>query len=284
MHGPQGDEKAAQMRRLKERMERIKYKILVLSGKGGVGKSTVTANLALSLAQRGFKVGILDTDLHGPNIPHMLGAQDVRLSGAEDNMEPVELRKNLWCASLALIGHAPDTPYVWRGPLKIAIINQLIADVNWGDLDYLIIDSPPGTGDEPLTVAQTLTGSKGTVIVTTPQSVSVLDARRTLHFSKQLKTPVLGVIENMAGYLTPEGNILPLFGEGGGEQAAKEFGVPFLGRLPMDPLAVKSSEAGKGFMEDSSRVELQNAFTKVVVNILKEFPPVLQGFSPLKGF
>jgi len=120
--------------------------------------------------------------------------------------------------------------------------------------------------------------------VTTPQSVSVLDARRTLHFSKQLKTPVLGVIENMAGYLTPEGNILPLFGEGGGEQAAKEFGVPFLGRLPMDPLAVKSSEAGKGFMEDSSRVELQNAFTKVVVNILKEFPPVLQGFSPLKGF
>lgn len=282
MHGPQGEEKAAQMRRMKQRQDRIKHKILVLSGKGGVGKSTFTANLALTLAQRGHKVGILDTDLHGPNIPHMLGAQDVKLTGAEDNMEPVELRPNLVCASLALVGHAPDTPYVWRGPLKIAIINQLIADVNWGDLDYLIIDSPPGTGDEPLTVAQALTGSKGTVILTTPQSVSVLDARRTLHFSKQLKTPVLGVVENMAGYLTPEGQILPLFGQGGGEQAAREFGVPFLGRLPMDPQAVTVSESGRGFMEDPQRDVLQNAFKEVVDRMLKEFPPVTQGFAPLK--
>ena len=273
MHGPEGDEKVAQMMRLRAHMKKIKHKIVVLSGKGGVGKSTVSVNLAVGLVQRGFKVGLLDTDIHGPNLAHMLGLDHEVMTIRETEIEPFEARPNLFVVSLALSGRPVDTAYIWRGPIKIALINQLMADTLWPDLDYLIVDSPPGTGDEPLTVCQLLNSSpsRGTVIVTTPQSVSVLDARRTIDFSKQLKMPILGLVENMAGYLTPDGAILPLFGEGGGKTAAEELGIPFLGAVAMDPRAVKLSEQGKALLEDETG--LKASFGRVIDGIVAALGP-----------
>lgn len=268
MHGPEGDEKVAQMMRLRAHMKKIKHKIVVLSGKGGVGKSTVSVNLAMGLVQRGYKVGLLDTDIHGPNVAHMLGLDHEVMTIRDTEIEPFEARPGLFVVSIALSGRPVDTAYIWRGPIKIALINQLMADTLWPDLDFLIVDSPPGTGDEPLTVCQLLNSSpsRGTVIVTTPQSVSVLDARRTIDFSKQLKMPLLGVIENMAGYLTPDGQLLPLFGQGGGKAAAEELGVPFLGSIPMDPTAVKLSEQGKALLEEETG--LKGAFGTVIDGIV----------------
>ena len=269
MHGPEGDEKVAQMMRLRAHMKRIKHKIVVLSGKGGVGKSNVSVNLAVGLVQRGYKVGLLDTDIHGPNVAHMLGLDHEVMTIRETEIEPFEARPNLFVVSLALSGRPVDTAYIWRGPIKIALINQLLADTLWPELDYLIVDSPPGTGDEPLTVSQLLNSSpsRGTVIVTTPQSVSVLDARRTIDFSKQLKMPILGLVENMSGYLSPEGTILPLFGEGGGKAAAEELGVPFLGAVAMDPRAVKFSEQGKALLE--AETGLKESFGHIIDGIVK---------------
>ena len=272
MHGPEGDEKVAQMMRLRAHMKKIQHKIVVLSGNGGVGKSTVSLNLALGLAQRGFKVGLLDTDIHGPNLAHMLGADHEVMAIRETEIEPFEARPNLFLVSIALTGRPADTAYIWRGPIKIALINQLMADTLWPDLDYLVIDSPPGTGDEPLTVCQLLNSSpsRGTVIVTTPQSVSVLDARRTIDFSKQLKMPILGLVENMAGYLGPDGSLLPLFGEGGGQAAAEELSIPFLGSVPMDPKAVKLSEQGKALLEEETGI--RGHFDRVIDGIVTAMP------------
>jgi ATP-binding protein involved in chromosome partitioning len=201
-------------------------------------------------------------------VAHMLGLDHEVMTIRETEIEPFEARPNLYVVSIALSGRPVDTAYIWRGPIKIALINQLMADTLWPDLDFLIVDSPPGTGDEPLTVCQLLNSSpsRGTVIVTTPQSVSVLDARRTIDFSKQLKMPLLGVIENMAGYLTPDGQLLPLFGEGGGKAAAEELGVPFLGAIPMDPVAVKLSEQGQALLEGPTG--LKDSFGKVIDGIL----------------
>ena len=268
MHGPEGDEKVAQMMRLRAHMKKIKHKVVVLSGKGGVGKSTVSVNLAVGLVQRGFKVGLLDTDIHGPNVAHMLGLDHEIMTIRETEIEPFEARPNLFVVSLALSGRPVDTAYIWRGPIKIALINQLMADTLWPELDFLIVDSPPGTGDEPLTVCQLLNSSpsRGTVIVTTPQSVSVLDARRTIDFSRQLKMPILGLIENMAGYLNTDGTVLPLFGEGGGKTAAAELGIPFLGAVAMDPRAVALSEKGKAILE--AETGLKDSFGRVIDGIV----------------
>lgn len=270
MHGPEGEEKVAQMMRLRAHMKKIKHKIVVLSGKGGVGKSTVSVNLAVGLVQRGYKVGLLDTDIHGPNVAHMLGLDHEVMTIRETEIEPLEARPHLYVVSLALSGRPVDTAYIWRGPIKIALINQLMADTLWPELDFLIVDSPPGTGDEPLTVCQLLNSSpsRGTVIVTTPQSVSVLDARRTIDFSKQLKMPLLGLVENMAGYLGPDGTVLPLFGEGGGRAAAAELGVRFLGSIAMDPRAVALSEEGKALLE--AETGLRDSFATVIDGILAE--------------
>lgn len=272
MHGPEGDEKVAQMMRLRAHMKKIKHKIVVLSGKGGVGKSTVSVNLALGLVQRGFRVGLLDTDIHGPNLAHMLGLDQAVMTIRDTEIEPYEARPGLFLVSIALSGRPVDTAYIWRGPIKIALINQLMADTVWPDLDYLVIDSPPGTGDEPLTVCQLLNSStsRGSVIVTTPQSVSVLDARRTVDFSRQLKMPLLGLIENMAGYLSPDGTLLPLFGQGGGAAASTELDIPFLGSIPMDPAAVRLSEQGKALLEGSTG--LKSAFDAVLDGITNAMP------------
>ncbi len=258
MHGPQGEAMEAQNKRLKERMDRITHKILIMSGKGGVGKTTVSVNLAVALSMKGFRVGILDTDLHGPNIAKMLGVQGEKLYSSEDDtIDPLEIvplvpgGSSLKVVSLALSGNGDDEPIIWRGPIKISVIKQFLADVNWGELDYLIIDSPPGTGDEPLTVVQSLPGLSGSVVVTTPQEVSILDSRKSINFASRANTRMLGVVENMSGFICPHcGERIDIFGKGGGERAAKEMAVPFLGAIPMEAELMQAGDSGRLFMKE----------------------------------
>lgn len=225
-----------------------------MSNKGGVGKSTVALNLAYGLGGAGKSVGVLDADLHGPNMAKMVGVQGRRLGARGDRILPIELGSNLKLVSLALVLGSPDEPVIWRGPLKMKAIKQFIEDVEWGELDYLIIDSPPGTGDEPLSVIQLIAGIDGIIIVTTPQEVALLDSRKAVNFGRILKVPVLGIIENMSGLTCPHcGKEIDLFKKGGGEKAAQEMKVPFLGRLPLDPRIVESGDAGNPFINEESR-------------------------------
>lgn len=269
MHGPQGAEAEAQNERLKERMSQIKYKILVNSGKGGVGKTTVSVNIALALAERGYSVGILDTDIHGPNVAKMLGAQGEKMhSNDEQTIEPYEISKNLKAVSLAFAGNDDDTPIIWRGPLKISVIKQFLADVNWGPLDYLIIDSPPGTGDEPLTVCQLIPELTGSIVVTTPQQVAILDSRKSINFARQIKVALLGVIENMSGFVCPHcGQTVNIFGSGGGEEAAREMDAPFLGRIPIDPALMDAEDNGVAYITTSPEGPSSVAIRSIVDTI-----------------
>ena len=242
-------ERIEQDRRLGERMSCIKYKLIVISGKGGVGKSTVAVNLAYGLAVKGNKVGILDVDIHGPNIAKMLGVEGKKLVGSDLGIEPLEVLPNLKVVSLALLFENQDQPIIWRGPLKMITIKQFLADVNWGELDYLIVDSPPGTGDEPLSVCQLIPDINGAIIVTTPQDVAILDSRKSVGFAKQLKIPFVGIIENMSGFTCPHcGKDIDLFGRGGGEKAALDLAVPFLGSIPIESDMVKSGDSGRPFI------------------------------------
>jgi Mrp family chromosome partitioning ATPase len=247
--------------RLEQRLFHIRNKIMVMSGKGGVGKSTVTVNLAATLALQGYEVGILDADLHGPDIPRMCGVENKSLMGQGDGIAPVRVFKGLRVVSMGLLSQDPDKAIVWRGPLKHRAIQQFIGDVNWGDLDYLVIDLPPGTGDEPLSIAHLIKSVDGAVIVTTPQDVALLDSRKAVNFSRQLNIPLLGIVENMSGMLCPHcGERIDLFKTGGGEKAALELGVNFLGRIPIDPSMVISCDAGKPLVVDSGPSEVKGAF------------------------
>ncbi|UCF78165.1 MAG: Mrp/NBP35 family ATP-binding protein [Candidatus Eiseniibacteriota bacterium] len=235
--------------RIKKRMSRIKYKFIVISGKGGVGKTTVSINLAYGLATRGHGVGILDVDIHGPNTPKMLGVESARLTFSEEGIEPIDVLPNLKVVSLSLFGQVDEGPVIWRGPLKMGIIKQMLADVHWGDLDYMIVDSPPGTGDEPLSVCQLIPDIVGAIIVTTPQDVAILDSRKSVLFAQKLSVPVVGIIENMSGFACPHcARQIDLFGTGGGERAAQDLKVPFLGRIPIEPDIVKLSDSGEPFV------------------------------------
>lgn len=248
------DQKAQQDLRLKENISRIKNKIVVMSGKGGVGKTTVAVNLAYGLALKGYKTGILDVDIHGPNIAKMLGIEGKRLGSSHLGMEPIEVIQNLKAISIALLIEDPDKPIIWRGPLKMQIIKQFLCDVNWGDLDYLIIDAPPGTGDEPLSACQLIPDITGVVIVTTPQDVAILDSRKSVQFAKELKLPIIGIIENMSGFLCPHcQKEIELFGIGGGEKAADNLEVPFLGRIPFETEVVRSGDSGHPFIDLEQR-------------------------------
>jgi len=239
-------EVAEQDRRLKERMAKIRHKLVVISGKGGVGKTSAAVNLAYNLAGNGKRTGILDVDIHGPNVAKMLGIEGRRLVHSDDGIRPVEVSNNLVAVSLALAMENPDQPIIWRGPLKMVTIKQFLADVAWGELDYLIIDSPPGTGDEPLSVCQLIQDVDGALIVTTPQDVAILDSRKSVLFAKELKVPVVGIIENMSGFTCPHcGAKIELFKSGGGERAAGDLKVPFLGRIPFEPEMVKSGDSGR---------------------------------------
>lgn len=253
---------------LKERLAKIKHKIIVMSGKGGVGKTTVSVNLALTLASKGYGVGIVDADIHGPNVPKMLGIEDSHPEVSEDGISPVFVPPRLKVMSLAFLLMNRDAPVVWRGPLKIGAIRQFISDVLWGDLDYLIIDLPPGTGDEPLSVAQ-LMDVDGAIIVTTPQDVALLDSRKAVSFARELGMPVIGIIENMSGFKCPEcGETIDLFKIGGGERSAADMNVPFLGRIPIEPAIVESGDSGIPFVLEHE-LDAACAFETIVDNIEK---------------
>jgi len=227
----------------------VQHVLLVLSGKGGVGKSTVSVNLAYALASQGKQVGLLDLDFHGPNIPKMLGIEDQRPAVLANTIEPVHVTGNLAVISMAFLLPDTSTPVVWRGPMKMGAIQQFLAEVNWGSLDYLVVDLPPGTGDEALTIAQLAPNVRGAVIVTTPQDVAVMDAIKAAKFIEKLDLPVLGVIENMSGMICPHcGEGISLFGEGGGKKAAEDLGVPYLGAIPLDPEMVKAGDEGRPYI------------------------------------
>jgi len=259
--------------RLKERMLKIKQKLIVMSGKGGVGKTTVAVNLAYGLATKGNKVGLLDVDIHGPNIAKMLGVEEKRLTVSELGIEPVKVISNLKAVSLALLFENKDQPIIWRGPLKMITIKQFLADVNWGELDYLIIDSPPGTGDEPLSVCQLIPNINGTVIITTPQDVAILDSRKSVSFAKELKVPIIGIIENMSGFVCPHcSKEIDLFGIGGGEKSAQDFKVPFLGRIPIEPEMVKLGDSGQPFIhfkKETQTAKIMNGIIDKITENLK---------------
>lgn len=257
--------------KLMKKLSKIKHTIIVMSGKGGVGKSTVSVNIAVGLALRGYEVGILDADIHGPNVPKMLKLEDVRLEADENGIYPAEVPPRIKVMSMAFLSQDKDTPIVWRGPMKMGALRQFIEDVYWGELDYLVVDLPPGTGDEPLTIAQLISNADGSVIVTTPQDVALLDSRKSVSFSNALELPVLGIVENMAGFVCPHcKETVNLFKIGGGEKAANELGVPFLGRVPIDPNVVDAGDNGMPLISDNGSSPASEAFEGIIDKILEK--------------
>jgi ATP-binding protein involved in chromosome partitioning len=249
----------------------VKHVILVLSGKGGVGKSTVSVNLAFAIANHGKNVGLLDLDFHGPNIPKMLGIEDQRPAVLADTIEPVHVTGNLAVMSMAFLLPDTSTPVIWRGPMKMGAIQQFLAEVNWGALDYLVVDLPPGTGDEALTIAQLAPNVKGAVIVTTPQDVAVMDAVKAAKFIEKLELPVIGIIENMSGMICPRcKETIDLFSTGGGKKAAKDLGVPFLGAIPLDPEMVKAGDEGRPYILRHIDSPTSKAVNVVMENLVQQ--------------
>lgn len=262
-------ERVLEQRALSELLSKIRHKILILSGKGGVGKSTVAANLAISLSLAGKKVGLLDVDIHGPSIPKLLGLENETLRSDGERILPVELGDNLKVMSVGFMLGRQSDAVIWRGPMKYSLIKQFISQVDWGSLDYLIVDSPPGTGDEPLTVAQLIEDADGAVLVTTPQDLSTADVRRSVGFCRKLNLPVLGVMENMSGFVCPHcGERTDIFGAGGGEDMAEEMGVPFLGRIPIDPKIVESGDSGRPYVHHLAGSEAAKAFREAIEPLL----------------
>ena len=240
-----------------------------MSGKGGVGKSTVAVNLAVALAMEGHSVGLLDVDFHGPSVPVLLGLEEKRPVMNGDYIVPVEIG-GLKVMTLGFFLETTDTPVIWRGPKKISVIRQLLAGVEWGALEYLIFDAPPGTGDEPLTVCQMIPALTGAIIVTTPQKVALADVSRSLSFCRELKVRVLGMVENMSGWVCPRcGEVTNMFTTGGGEQLARKFGTPFLGRIPLDPGIVASGDEGKPFIHFRLNTPSGQAFMAITNAVVK---------------
>ena len=253
--------------RMAQAMNKIKHKIVVMSGKGGVGKSTVAVNLAVTFAKEA-RVGIVDADVTGPDVPKILGVENSRIVPGEKGLEPVSAVLDVKVASMQLVLGDRDTPVIWRGPLKIKALKQMLMDVRWGELDYLIIDLPPGTSDEPLSIAQEIPDADGAVVVTTPQDVALLDVRKSIMFARAVKLPVIGIIENMSGMICPHcGKEVDVFKKGGGEVAARELGLPFLGRIPLDPRIVVGGDAGKPFVLEHPDSPAAKAFAGIVEGI-----------------
>jgi ATP-binding protein involved in chromosome partitioning len=258
---------------LESRLCRVRRKIVVLSGKGGVGKSTMAVNLAVGLKATGLKTGLLDVDLHGPSIPTMLGIENRALIATEDGLIPLDV-DGLKVVSSGFFLKDQDDAVIWRGPMKANVIRQFLQDVVWGDLDLLVIDSPPGTGDEPLSVCQLIKHLDGAVIVTTPQKVAAIDVRKSITFCRQLNVPVLGLIENMSGFACPKcGEISPIFGSGGGERIAADMGVPFLGAVPIDPRVGSAGDTERVPIEsDASGAAAQRM--RKIIKALSAMPAV----------
>ena len=258
-----------QDKKIREQLSKIKHKIMVMSGKGGVGKSTVAVNIAIGLSLQDFMVGLLDVDLHGPSIPKMLGARDMKLSRRPDGrMGAIKYSPNLKFLSIEPLLPSEDTAVIWRGPIKHSAIRQFIGDIDWGDLDYLVIDAPPGTGDEPLTVAKTIPDAYA-LLVTTPQEVSLIDVKKSIRFCQKIKMRILGIVENMSGFICPHcGKPIDLFKKGGGQKLADELGLRFLGRIPIDPRVVDTGDAGKPVIAAYPESITAKAFEELVRNII----------------
>ena len=249
------------------RMGRIKHKIVVGSGKGGVGKSTVTVNLAVALKRRGYSVGIMDADITGPCIPKLMGVEDKKVRPGEEGIEPVDA-DDVKVISMALLLESKDSAVVWRGPMKMAALKQFLSEVNWGDLDFLLVDLPPGTSDEPISAVQLIPDLDGAIIVTTPQEVALLDSRKAVNMFLMMKVPVLGIVENMSGLICPHcGEQINVFKTGGGEKAAKELNVPFLGAIPLDAEIGRLGDLGQVFTGKDTPAA--KAFDQIVEAILQ---------------
>jgi Mrp family chromosome partitioning ATPase len=265
------DNAAAEETVLQRRLTNIRHKILVLSGKGGVGKSTVAANLAVGLSRRENSVGLLDVDVHGPSIPKLLGIEGRPIAVVNEELQPIRFSQNLTAISLGLMLPSNRDPIVWRGPRKHGAIRQLLKDVAWGELDYLVVDSPPGTGDEPLSVAQMIGGTANALIVTTPQDVAVADVRRCITFCRSLSLPIVGIVENMSGLVCPAcGERIDLFRRGGGVTLANEMQVPFLGSIPLDVEVVASGDCGVPLLSDDCQSPAAVAFTDLLQKLIAQ--------------
>jgi len=259
-----------QMKKVKERMGKVKHKIAVISGKGGVGKSVVTANLAVAFAMNGRegRIGVLDADIHGPCIPKIIGLKGKRLVAGPPGIFPASGPLGIEVVSMDFLLPEQKTPVIWRGPLKYQAIRQFLSDIVWGDLDYLFIDLPPGTGDEPLSVMQLLPNMDGVVIVTIPSEVSRDVVMKAVSFARQLKTPIIGISEKMSGFICPNcGAKIDIFRVGGGEKIAKEMNVRFLGRIPIDPRICEDSDEGVPFVMKHGDTAAAKAFMEIVKKI-----------------
>jgi ATP-binding protein involved in chromosome partitioning len=257
----------AKNQKLKENMSRIKHKIAIISGKGGVGKSTVAANLAMAFALHGHKdkVGILDVDIHGPCIPKLLGVKGEKCKTTPKGVLPVEGPEGIKVVSMDFLVQGQETPIIWRGPLKMQIIKQFLSDFMWGELEFLFIDAPPGTGDEPLTVMQTLPDMDGTIIVTIPSEVSEDVVRKSVSFSRKMGIPIIGIVENMSGYTCPKcGETINILGAGGGKRIAEELKVPFIGQIPIDPKICEEADKGTAFVAKNKDSASVKAFEDIV--------------------
>ncbi len=258
--------------RLNENLSHVAHKLIVMSGKGGVGKSMVSVNLAAELARQGFTVGLLDIDIHGPSVPVMLGMEG-RQPDADPGgrIIPVAYNDLLKVVSVGFLLKNSDDALIWRGPLKYSVIKQFLKDTVWGRLDFLVIDSPPGTGDEPLSVCQLIEKPEGAVIVTTPQDVALADVRKSITFCRKLAMPVIGVIENMSGFVCPHcGEKAAIFKQGGGERMAEEMGIPFLGSIPIEPDIALTADRGTPFVGSAGNAsEAEQAFREIVSRIIK---------------
>ncbi len=250
------------------RMSQIQHKVFVMSGKGGVGKSTIAVNMAVSLAESGKKVGLLDIDIHGPSIPTMLGLYQMPLIQNESSVEPIYM-DNLKVMSIGFLSQKEDDALIWRGPMKMGVIKQFLGDVEWGELDYLIIDCPPGTGDEPLSICQLIQNPDGAVVGTTPQRVAAVDVRKSLTFCRKLNVPVLGILENMSGFSCPKcGEFSEIFQSGSGQKMATDFDVPFLGALPIDPAIVAACDGGVPFVQQYENTETAKLMRALIAPVL----------------
>jgi Mrp family chromosome partitioning ATPase len=260
----QKQKQAEQDAALQDSISKIKNIYMVMSGKGGVGKTSVSVNIAMALARKGFQVGIMDVDIHGPDVPRMLGIEKEMLGvNANRKLTPLAYSDHLSAVSIESLSASKDDAIIWRGPMKHSVIRQFMSDVEWGSLDYLIIDSPPGTGDEPLSVAQVITGAKA-VIVTTPQEVSLADVRKSINFCRTIKMEIFGLVENMSGFRCPHcGEAIDMFGTGGGEKTAADFGIPFLGRIPFEPKVVACGDSGTCYQEVYKDSPVTQAFESV---------------------
>jgi Mrp family chromosome partitioning ATPase/predicted Fe-Mo cluster-binding NifX family protein len=266
----QGKDEAEKLKLRGENLGRIKNTVVVMSGKGGVGKSTVTVNLSYALASLGNRVGIMDIDFHGPSIAKMTGIEgklfDVSKS---DRPMPIQADKNIFVLSMASLLAGSDSPVIWRGPMKMVAIQQFLEDFDWPELDYLIVDCPPGTGDEPLSIIQTIGNVTGTIIVSTPQDLAFLDARKTITFSQQLNAPILGIIENMSGFICPKcGEKINIFKTGGAEKAAIDFDLNILGFIPIETGIVESGDNGKPYVNSHKKSEGGKVFMEIAKKVI----------------